>query len=355
MTEPNPSLNEDAPIRVISARTLFPDEQPRHRKSASMARLDSGRLLLTFALTEGGGRLESSVMLAESDDNGASWSEPRVVYAEPGWTCINMGGLVRFSDDMIRLIVGRVKIDFSLGGDEPFSDWYTGFMDSHDGGMTWTEPGDELKLFPMWTEVYGQSNPHPLSDGRFLLAAMGTMDRDEQWHAGVSFCGPADRYRFTQPVIVANDPARNYSDIDLVRLDDGRFLAVVREHNLKKSVFSHSDDEGKTWTPIRYTGFRGANIKLQRLRSGSVICIYRDEDPDLRGVSVSVTEDGGETWRRVGQLYSATRGADHVPNLLCGYPDTAYIDDTDLIAVLHTYPDSSGRMYLHQFRLRDVS
>ena len=126
MIEPNPSLYDDAPIRVTSTRVLFPDDEPVHRKCASLIRLDSGRLLMTFSLDEGNDRLESRVVLTESEDGGATWSEPRVVYAVPDWTCINMGGLVRFSDDMIRLIIGRVKIDRALGGDEPFYDWYTG-------------------------------------------------------------------------------------------------------------------------------------------------------------------------------------------------------------------------------------
>jgi len=355
MIEPNPKLYDDSPVRVTSARVLFPDDLPVHRKCASLVRLDGGRLLMTFSLDEGEDRLESSVVLIESGDDGAKWSEPRVVYEVPGWTCINMGGLVRFSDEMVRLIIGRVKIDRALGGDEPFSDLYTGFMDSRDGGRTWTEPGEEVKLFPLWTEVYGQSNPHPLADGRFLMAAMGTMGRDEQWHSGVSIVDPADGYSFKQPVIIANDPARNYSDTDVVRLHDGRLLAVVREHVVKRSVYSHSDDDGRTWTPIRYTGFMGANIKLQRLRSGAVICVYRDEDPSRRGVSVSVTEDGGETWRFVGQLYRAHADPRHAPSFLCGYPDMAYVDERRMVGVLHTYPDERDRMYLHQFELVDVS
>lgn len=81
----------------------------------------------------------------------------------------------------------------------------------------------------------------------------------------MTFCDPADGYSFSTPVIIANDPDRNYSDTDVVRLDDGRLLAVVREHVLRKSVFSHSEDEGRTWSPIRYTGFKGSNLKLLRL------------------------------------------------------------------------------------------
>ena len=355
MIEPNPSLHDDAPIQVTSSRVLFPDDRRVHRKAPSLARLDTGRLLLTFSMNEGSDSLEGAVVLTESEDEGATWSEPRVVYDAPGWTCLNLGGLVRFSDEMIRLIIGRVKIDRSLGGDEPFYDWFTTFMDSRDGGRTWTEPGEELKLFPLWTEAYGQSNPHPLPDGRFLLAAIGTMGRDEQWHSGVSIVDPNDGYSVTMPVIIAHDPERNYSDTDVARLDDGRLLAVVREHNLKRSVFSHSEDDGRTWTPLRYTGFMGANFKLQRLNSGAVVCVYRDEEPSRRGVSVSVTEDGGETWRLAGQLYVSHMDPSHVPSLVCGYPDLAYLDDRRMIGVLHTYPDDGDRMYLQQFELLDVS
>ena len=48
---------------------------------------------------------------------------------------------------------------------------------SKDGGRTWTEPSAEIRLFPHWTELYGASNPHPLSDGRLLWAMMGTEGR----------------------------------------------------------------------------------------------------------------------------------------------------------------------------------
>ena len=44
-----------------------------------------------------------------------------------------------------------------------------------------------MTVFPGWTEFYGASNPHPLSDGRLLWAVQGTQDRDEDWRVGVSF------------------------------------------------------------------------------------------------------------------------------------------------------------------------
>ena len=113
-----------------------------------------------------------------------------------------------------------------------------------------------------------------------------------------------------------------------------------------------SDDEGATWSEPEPTGFRGANIRLQPLRDGSVLCAYRDEDPQRHGVSVSVSEDG-RSWRWVGQLYRAGPDARHEPTLYCGYPAFARLADGDLLCVLHTYVDDAGRADLHQLRIRD--
>ena len=51
-----------------------------------------------------------------------------------------------------------------------------------------------------------------------------------------------------------------------------------------------------------------------------MICVYRDEEPSRRGVSVSVTEDGGESWRLAGQLYASHMDPSHVPSLVAGTP-----------------------------------
>ena len=355
MIKANPKLIKNSCIEVIDSKTIFQEERITQKKAPSIIRLSNGKILLTYSVTENLDSLESWVVITDSEDNGESWSEPRTVYSLPEWTCLNMGGLVKFSDQMIRLIVGRINIDYSLGGDEPFDDCFTGFIDSKDGGQTWSKNWTEINLFPAWTEVYGQSNPHLLNNGQFLMATMGTMGRDVQWHAGVAFCDPSNNYEFSKPVIIANDPERHYSDIDVVRIKDGRLLAVIREHNLKKSVFSHSENEGITWSPIDFTGFLGSNIKLLKLNSGDIICAYRDENPDNLGVSISISRDCGYKWEYLGQIYSASKDSLHIPGLKCGYPDMLYINNVDIIGVLHTYPNKEGAMYIKQFKLKDLT
>jgi hypothetical protein len=113
-------------------------------------------------------------------------------------------------------------------------------------------------------------------------------------------------------------------------------------------------DEGASWSEPRPTPFRGSNVRLSRLRSGAVLCADRDEDPARRGVSVSITHDGFDTWRFAGQLYAAGEDASHVPGSVCGYPTFASIPGSEALvaAALHSCPTPAGSD-LHFLVLRD--
>ena len=262
-----------------------------------------------------------------------------------------MGGLARISDDDVKVMLGRIKIDHSIGGTEPMTGWFGGATFSDTGGATWNAVEPEIRLLPTWTEFFGGSSPIPIGDGRLLWTVSGTVERDAQWQAGVTTSGP-DARDFTPITLVAAAPDRDYSDIDAVRLRDGRLMAVVREHLTLQSVVAVSDDEGVSWSRPWPTPFQGSNIRLWTLRSGGVVCAFRDEDPNRRGVSLAVTDDGGRRWTDAGQLYSADLGAAHVPGSVCGYPDMVDLGDGTIGVVLHTYPSTEGTE-LHWLRLRD--
>jgi BNR repeat-like domain len=354
MAHPTPRLDPDGPLEVVDARTLFADAPPGRRSAASLVRIEStGRLLLCFSHVVGVElRNQAALVVSRSDDDGATWTEPLALYAYPGWFSLAMGGLARIADDNVKIMLGRILIDVSLGGTEPMTGWYVASATSRDGGESWSDPSPEIRLFPEWTELYGASNPHRLADGRLLWAVMGTLGRDLGWHAGVSVSDPEGDH-IEPPTIIAQAAGRDYSDIDVVRLDDGRFLAVIREHQTRQSVWSTSADEGRSWSPIRPTSFLGSNIKLFRLRSGAIACAYRDEDPSRRGVSLSVTSDGGASWSSAGQLYAAGSDALHEPGSVCGYPDVVPLGaGAELGVVLHAYPSAEGTQ-LHWLRLRD--
>lgn len=354
MLPPNPSLLANGPLAVVDARPLFASGAPRRRMCGGLARRSSGQLLLTFALGAMPRRDDGAIMRTVSDDDGRTWSEPLPLYALPGWDCYPMAGPRPLSPDHLRIFVGQLRFEPALGGKQPFGDWRTTWIDSRDGGETWTEPTAELTLFPCWTEVYGASNPHPLPDGRLMWAASGTLGRDEDWQFGVAF-SDARGESFTSPVVIAAESGKGFCEGDVIRLDDGRFLAVIREQITLDSVIAYSADEGRTWTAPQPAGFKGSNIKLHRLRSGAILCAYRDEDAARRGVSCSVSDDGGRSWRWIGQLYVAADDARHTPGHLCGYPDLIATGDGELLAVLHTYADADEEITLHALRLRDLT
>ena len=355
MNDPWPALLANCPFELIDAKTLFASGKRVRRHFGGLHALPSGRLILTFMFGTMPRSNDGGTMIATSDDNGETWTDPMPLFAIPGWDSFPNGGVRRVTKDRIRLFIGQYRFAPALGGKQPFSsDWHTRYIDSVDDGAHWTEPTGDVAVFPSWTEFYGASNPHPLSDGRLMWAVQGTQNRDEDWRVGVSFTG-ADGYDFSPPVIYASDPNLAYSDGDVVRLADGRFLTVLREHQIGGTFFSHSADEGKTWTELKPTGFIGANFKLHRLRSGAIACIYRDEDPARYGTSAGVSEDGGETRTWARSLYSQPHSKKHIPGYFCGCPDLVETSDGNLAAILHSYEDDDGEMCLHFLRLRDVS
>jgi hypothetical protein len=355
MNDPVPNLTPNSPLEVIEARTLFATGNRVRRHFGGLHTLSTGRMLLTFMFGTMPRTNDGGTMIASSDDHGRTWSEPMPLYAVPGWDCFPNGGICRISDDVIRLFIGQYRFVPDLGGKQPFeSDWHTRYIDSTDGGAHWTEPSDDVKIFPCWTEFYGASNPHPLSNGGLLWAVQGTQGRDSEFRVGITI-SDSQGANFTAPVIYASDPKLAYSDADIVRLVDGRFLTVIREHLVGGTYFCHSHDEGQTWTELQPTGFVGANFKLHRLRSGSVLCLYRDERADRYGVSVGVSHDGGETWEWTGSLYAAYNSTRHKPGYFGGCPDLVETADGDLAAILHSYEDDDGEMCLHLLRLRDLT
>ncbi len=321
---------------------------------ASLARLPRGRLVLSFSRVPETHRHNNGVLqLSRSDDDGATWTTPKPLYAHPGWDCLNMGGLMPFGETRLLLALGRLQIDPSLPGDEPCTGWHLATTASSDGGETWSPVSPEVSLFPGWTELYGASNPQQLADGGHMLAVIGTTGPDVGWRAGVTFTADLGS-SFSPPVVVAEHPRLGFGDMDIVRLADARFLAVARVFGGEPSVFAHSADEGRTWSEPRPTAFSGANIKLHRLRSGTVVCAYRDERGNRSGVACSVSEDAGETWRRLGWLAAPAPGAPPgAETARCGYPDIAPIGGRNLGCVLHPAPDATGSVDLRWLRLVD--
>lgn len=353
MNDPRPLLLDSSPLEITHAKTLFAEGARVRRHFGGLQVHPSGRILLTFMHGTMPRRNDGVLMLTVSDDRGASWSDPRPLLAVPGWDCFATGGACLLPDGRLRLYMGQYQFLPELGGTQPFgAEWFTTSIDSFDGGDTWSAPSADIKIFPGWNEFYGGSNPIPLPDGRLMWTVSGTQDRDEDWRVGVTFSDHSGQ-NYSEPVVVAAAPDKGFGDGDIIRLHDGRLFCVVREHLHGGTFASFSEDDGQTWSALVPPGFEGAGFKLNRLESGLISCIYRDEDPARRGVSLSISADEGASWMWVGRLYAAPEDAPHVPGYFGGCPDMEPLGNGEYAATLHSYEDVDGEMCLQFLRLRE--
>ena len=283
-------------------------------------------------------------MVTHSDDDGATWSDP-LPRLRPARLVLPRDGRARpprrrqhqahARTDPHRPLARRHRADDRLVGRR------------RPRPATAARPGPslspEIRLFPHWTELYGASNPHRLSDGRLLWAVMGTRGRDVGWHAGVSVSDAGRR-----ATRAADDHRR-------------RPMAATTATSTSSGSTtggswpsSASTRPARACCPTRATrgapGRRsGRRRSSARTSSSSGSARARSPAPTatrtraLRGVSLSVSHDGGETWTFGGQLYAAGPDALHQPGSVCGYPDVVPLRDGDLAVVLHAYPDRDRR------------
>ena len=85
MAAPLPRFLPDSPLEVVSGRALFRASAARQRSAGSLARLDSGRLLLAFRLGSGPERRnDGAIVLTRSDNGGRDWEDPFPIYVRSG-------------------------------------------------------------------------------------------------------------------------------------------------------------------------------------------------------------------------------------------------------------------------------
>jgi hypothetical protein len=347
---PTPRLRPTGPLALAAARAVPHPLSGHQVLDSSLVRLASNRLVLAFAgrVTHRSHPHEQAVMLTASDDDGVTWRPPWPIFAVPGWSCGPLGVLLRYTDDRLHLDVGCRRLE-TITGSKPGADWSETTIAGRDDGAPWLELGAAGQFRRSWPSLSLAGQPHQVADGRFLLGWWGLWQGGEQARAGVTTSDSRGE-DFTPPVIIAADPQRNFRDIALLRLADARFLALIQGY--QQCFAATSTDEGQNWSLPRPTGFKGGHPVLLQFRSGAILCIYRDDDLGRGGVSCSVSDDGGERWRLVGQLYHVDHRASKkaFPR---GRPYLVYHRAGEIICLLHTDADRVGQIGLHILRLRE--
>jgi len=340
---------------ILDTKTILPEGQP-YAGWSTVARRRDGRLWLVWS----GGREAhvcpfGQVHAMTSDDDGATWTWPRVLL--DGAIDDRDSGVVETAKGTL-LVTTFTSLAYEkplegIAADDPRRPRWLGVHErldaaarraelgewlirSTDGGTTWSAR--------LPTIVNSPHGPIQLADGRLLYAGK------ELWTGAgrIGVCESTDegltwRWLAEIPTRPGDDANRGYHELHAVETDDGRIIVQIRNHNEPhrgETLQSESADGGRTWSEPRSIGVWGLPSHLLKLRDGRLVMTYGYRRQPF-GNEARVSTDHGRTWSE-----PLTISADGASGDL-GYPSTVELADGRLLTVWYERP-ASGPATLRQ-------
>jgi hypothetical protein len=346
-------------IELLDTGRLFRNPKPYLRAAnawhPTLVNLGGGRLLASFDIGQAVESLDYRTYLAQSADNGQTWSEPERIFEEHiAYPASHTLRLTRLSDGSLAAFGGRFHRDRTEEGltnrrNMGFVPMDLILLRSDDEGRTWTPPrtiapplvGPAFEICHSVVE---------LRDGTWLWPTSTWRGWDGECPNGMKAVALASRDRgqtWPEYVDVMDDDANGVIHLEqsLVELPDGRLLAVAWAFDEKSGTsrevrYAISRDR-RTFSPAQSTGLHGETSKLVHLSDDALLCVYRRTDqPGLWAARVRVDADGQWTtleqqpiWQGAATKMHGQRGAsDELGDLRAGYPSLCKLDDGNLLA-----------------------
>ena len=333
------------PIEVMGEVTVASGPGAAHRAWPALERTAEGDLVVAYKVGPDHHQTDDGVIwVARSEDGGLTWPFRRPVVAEPGWDVFTHHGLTRLRDGSLLLhrVRGRhlgANAAGASGGGAFFA--RGAFIRSTDGGRTWLPHGPDLEM-PFISAArrgfcYGKV--HELGGGRLIVPFYGTPAQctDEQQRVLAIVRSDDGGRSWREHSFISASPSSPLrpSETDLLRLDDGRLLAVARANGRRRLYRSWSADDGISWSELEPTAMPGQSPALLALESGPILCAYRERTAASFGVGCAVSRDGGATWQVLGSLYAGA-SAD------CAYPSLVQLPGGKVYCVFYTSPQPTA-------------
>ena len=273
-----------------------------------------------------------------SNDDGQTWSSPRIVVdgpdddRNPAMGVAPDGTLI-----LAYAILKGYQSDGKLSRKQRFFDGVY-VLRSKDGGKNWAAP-IKIDRFPSGeVSPYGQIIT--LDDGS-LLMQIGAQDDLLNANAGEdrnyayafrSFDNGKtwDKFSLISP---------GFDEVSFLQTGEKRILASMRSVDRSEDLYgfpggihlTESFDNGKTWSkPRRVTFHREHPANLIQLPDGRIIMTHGERNRPM-GIQAMISHDGGKTWSRKDKLALAWKS----PNWDTGYPSSLLRRDGKILTVYY--------------------
>ncbi len=263
-------------------------------------------------------------LLIYSDDDGISWSAPVFVIPSSIENLVHSLDIQLFTDHDGALHVQWVQNNVTVDKGEKLtampsqplvnSGGYTfGDFRHSEWEMICEDPDAETPVFSEPRFVYHgflRCKPTFLKNGDWLNFAYDQLTNNYGYYISSDKGKSYTHYYGGKKLDTLFDEAMAY------QLDDGsiRMLARTKCGELAESV---SLDNGRSWSEPELSGIVSADSRfyVEKLESGRVLLITNDDSSVRRNLSVSLSEDGGKTWKYK-RIIDSRDGV--------SYPDAAY-------------------------------
>lgn len=355
---PLPRRILDLPLKPAFINTNpgpeYSDEQRDYAMVIGMDRTPKGRIWACWVA--GGDSPKAYFVANSSDDNGKTWSKPRLVIDVPDAPT----GLE------VSVLVGNFWTD-PTGRLWLFYDQSLGQFDGRAGlwAITCDNPDDEK---PVWSAPrriwHGMTlnKPTVLSNGDWLLPiSLWTRDRigvpelRETGHSDLDEVRMANLFVSTDKgaswtrrggVMI---PETDFDEHMVVELKDGRLWLLARtKYGIAESF---SSDQGRTWSEAKPSKIQNVSARffIRRLASGNLVLVKNGPlDERLKGrthMTAYLSEDDGQTWKG-GLLLDERSGV--------SYPDGFQSPD-GFINIIHDRERAKEReILMHRFTEADI-
>ena len=355
--EPPPRAVLDAslepPVIVTAPGAEFQDDARPGAMIIGMDRTPKGRIWGCWTGT--GDKPDTYFILATSDDDGNSWSKPRLVVSAP-----DSGGKPQrraLVGNVWTDPLGRVWLFFDqslIGFDGRAGDWFIRCDNPDAAEPVWSKPvriadgctlnkptvlknGDWLLPVSLWTRdrirpAQFRDAYHDLDPNRMANVLVST-DQGKTWtrRGGVAF------------------PQSDFDEHMIVELRDGRLWMLARtKYGIGESF---SPDKGRTWIDPKPSAIQNVSARffIRRLASGRLLLVKNGPVTErLRHrshMSALLSDDDGQTWR--GGLLLDKRAS-------VSYPDGFQAPD-GLIHILYDWNrHTDAEILMAKFREEDV-